>query len=97
MAKNKSTKQQAPAVTEGTTTAAPAPQQPTTQGSNYTLTYRRAHPNKRCSYGVAGVAGIVVFDLGIFADGKPPATIVLDCLLAVPVTKVVKEKSATAA
>lgn len=51
---------------------------------NYTLVYRREHPGARCSYGIQGVSGIVVFDEGLFADGKPPATIVLSCELAQP-------------
>jgi hypothetical protein len=46
-----------------------------------TITYRRAHPGGgplgRCSYGVAGVPGIVVFDVGLFLPNTPPASIVL--------------------
>lgn len=53
-----------------------------------TLTFRRNHPGGgplgRCSYGVAGVPGIVVFDLGLFPGGVAPATITLDCELAQP-------------
>jgi hypothetical protein len=64
--------------TEGTSQA-------TTQVTeNKVLTYRRDHPGDRCSYGVAGVPGIVVFDKGLFADGVAPPTITLDCLLALP-------------
>ncbi len=54
----------------------------------YTLHYRRQHPGGgvlgRCSYGVPGVAGIVVFDMGLFANGTPPATITLNVPLAAP-------------
>src|SRR4051794_3126568 len=68
----------------------------TATATNHTLTYRRTHPNDRCSYGIAGVPGIVVFDVKLFADGKPPKTIVLDCALALPVGKVDKKKPAAA-
>lgn len=53
-------------------------------GPNYTLTYRRDHPGNRCSYGIMGVAGIVVFDKGLFGDGVAPAVITMDCELAQP-------------
>lgn len=56
-----------------------------------TLTFRRNHPGGgplgRCSYGVAGVPGIVVFDLGLFPGGIAPATITLDVPLATPVAR----------
>jgi hypothetical protein len=52
-----------------------------------TLSYRKSHPNNRCSFGVPGVAGIVVFDKRLFADGKVPKTITIDCDLAAPVAK----------
>ena len=55
--------------------------------SNNTLTYRKDHPNDRCSFGIPGVPGIVVFDNRLFAGGKPPKTIVVDCGLATPVAK----------
>ena len=64
--------------------------------SNNTLTYRKDHPNDRCSFGIPGVPGIVVFDKRIFADGKPPKTIVLDCSLSIPVAKVAKPAKAEA-
>ena len=51
---------------------------------NYTLVYRRDHPQNRSSYGIAGVPGIVVFDKSLFADGNPPSTIILDCAMAQP-------------
>lgn len=54
-----------------------------TGAPNYTLHYRKDHPKNRCSYGVAGVAGIVVFDKNLFA-GEPPLTITLDVELAQP-------------
>lgn len=49
-----------------------------------TLTYRRDHPKDRASYGVPGVPGLVAFDKRLFANGKAPKTITLDCDLAVP-------------
>ncbi len=55
------------------------------QGStNFVLTYRRDHPKNRCSYGIAGNPGIVVFDIGLFAGSDQPgftapATITLSC------------------
>ena len=49
-----------------------------------TLLYRRDHPGDRASYGIAGVPGIVVFDKRLFANGKAPKTITLDCDLAAP-------------
>ena len=63
------------------------PAQPAQAGPapNFTLTYRRNHPGNRCSYGIAGNSGIVVFDEGLFAPGvTPPATIVLDCEMVQP-------------
>ena len=52
------------------------------------ITFRRLHPGGgplgRCSYGVAGVAGIVVFDMGLFPGGIAPASITLNCELAEP-------------
>lgn len=86
MAKNKSTAPAQP--------VAPTPEQPVAPASNHTLTYRKNHPNGRCSYGIAGVAGIVVFDLKLFADGKPPATLTLDCALALPIAKAAKTVAA---
>lgn len=67
--------------TQTTTEASAQAAQPTT---NNILTYRRDHPGERCSYGIAGVPGIVVFDKGLFADGVAPPTITLSCLLALP-------------
>ena len=53
-----------------------------------TLHYRRAHPGGgplgRCSYGIPGVPGIVVFDLGMFVGGIAPATITLPFAMAAP-------------
>src|SRR4051794_23618843 len=105
MAKNTQTTAAAPAqttrsaktatMTTAERTAQPIPPAAAT-ATNHTLTYRRTHPNDRCSYGIAGVPGIVVFDVKLFADGKPPKTIVLDCALALPVGKVDKKKPAAA-
>jgi len=92
MAKNKSTATTAPATTTPATEQPKA--QPTAPAVNHTLTYRKNHPGNRCSYGIAGVPGIVVFDMKLFADGKPPATIVLDCALALPVVKPAKTVAA---
>jgi hypothetical protein len=43
------------------------------------LVWRRTHPGGgvlgRCSYGVAGVPGIVVYDVGLFAPATPPAVL----------------------
>lgn len=56
-----------------------------------TLTFRRFHPGGgplgRCSYGLPGVAGIVVFDVGLFPGGEVPSTITVDCTLAEPVVR----------
>lgn len=57
--------------------------------SNMRLTYRREHPGNRCSYGIAGNSGIVVFDKGLFAGSDQPgftapATITLDCEMVQP-------------
>ncbi len=53
-----------------------------------TLNFRRNHPGGgplgRVSYGLAGVPGIVVFDLGMFAGGVAPATITIDAAMAEP-------------
>lgn len=59
---------------------------------NSTLTYRRAHPGGgtlgRCSYGIPGVAGIVVFDVALFLPGTPPATLTLQGVtLAAPTAR----------
>lgn len=55
------------------------------------LHFRRNHPGGgplgRCSYGLPGVPGIVVFDLGLFPGGMAPKTITLDCALAEPVAR----------
>jgi len=62
-----------------------------TSTANCTLQYRRQQPGGgplgRCSYGVPGVPGIVVFDCGLFVGGIPPATIVLNVALAQPVAR----------
>lgn len=56
-----------------------------------TLHYRRAHPGGgplgRCSYGIPGVPGIVVFDLGMFVGGVAPATIVVPFAMATPAAR----------
>lgn len=53
-----------------------------------TLHFRRMHPGGgplgRCSYGIPGVPGIVVFDVGLFANGVPPQTIELPFEMAKP-------------
>lgn len=51
----------------------------TAPATNRAIVYRRDHPGNRCSYGISGNAGIVVFDKGLFAGGVAPASITLDC------------------
>src|SRR6188768_249876 len=54
---------------------------------NHTLTFRRTHPKNRCSYGIAGNAGIVVFDIALLAlasGASLPPTITVDVPLALP-------------
>lgn len=60
-----------------------------------TLVYRRDHPNGRVSYGISGVPGLAVIDLRLFAGGKAPKSIVLDCELAAPVAKAEAAPAAT--
>jgi hypothetical protein len=66
------------------------------QTVNYTLHYRTKHPKHRCSYGVAGVAGIVVIDLNLLdgwdgqeigPDYMPPETITISLPLKQPRAK----------
>lgn len=61
---------------------------PATASTVTVLHYRRAHPGGgtlgRCSYGIPGVPGIVVFDVGMFVGGIAPATITLPFAMAVP-------------
>lgn len=56
-----------------------------------TLFFRRMHPGGgplgRCSYGIPGVPGIVVFDVGMFLGGICPATIVLPLAMAAPAAR----------
>jgi hypothetical protein len=61
-----------------------------------TLTFRKTHPKNRCSFGVKGVPGIVVFDCGLFADGKPPKTITVDCNLTIPTSNSSKDEKVAA-
>lgn len=55
------------------------------------LQFRRMHPGGgvlgRCSYGIPGVPGIVVFDVALFSDGKPPATITIPFAMAQPTAR----------
>ena len=71
-----------------------------------TLVYRKQHPGGgslgRCSYGVAGVPGIVVFDMGLFSPetlasngGMPPATLTINVAFSAP--KVRKAANVTSA
>jgi hypothetical protein len=55
-----------------------------------TLIYRRDHPGNWVSFGIDGVTGRAVFNRQLFANGKPPKSITVDCALAVPVAKVPK-------
>jgi hypothetical protein len=62
--------------------------------ANYTLTFKRNHPQDRCSYGIAGNPGIVVFQRGLFVGAQPftsntdlgglPNTITLSCEMVQP-------------
>lgn len=70
-------------------------------GPNFVLTYRREHPGNRCSYGIAGNSGIVVFDKGLIQGSDQPGftmppTITLDCQL-VPIKADNKTAKAEAA
>jgi hypothetical protein len=94
MAKNKNTASNMVAGVKQTRVVNEATPTPQPVASNRTLTYRKNHPGNRVSYGIAGVPGIVVFDLKLFADGKAPVTIVLDCALALPVAKPAKTVAA---
>lgn len=73
---------------------------PTVTTTTTTLHFRRNHPGGgvlgRCSYGIAGVPGIVVFDVGMFAGGVPPATIELPFAMAVPSPRVAVAKVTSA-
>lgn len=70
---------------DSTPAAADQPADPTPAATaNFTLSYRREHPGNRCSYGIAGVPGIVVFDRGLFADPTFNGVIVVDVPLALP-------------
>ncbi len=63
-------------------------------GPNFLLVFRRNHPGNRCSYGIAGQSGIVVFDRGLVAGtvvttsnedlGGMPPTITLSAELVQP-------------
>lgn len=81
---------------------APVTAQPEAQAEpNHVIVYRRDHPGGgalgRCSYGIPGNPGIVVFDKSLFPDGNPPASITLDCVMVSPRTKVVTAKAQDAA
>lgn len=69
---------------------------PTVQ-PNFTLVYRRDHPQNRSSYGIAGNPGIVVFDKGLFAGGVAPETITLSCEMVQPKPDVKAAKAEAAA
>lgn len=76
-------KVEAAAPAQGATTPVPVPE------PNFTVLYRREHPGARCSYGIPGNPGIIVFDEGLFAGyGKPgfqaPASITLSCEMVLP-------------
>ena len=71
---------------------------------NYTLTFKRNHPQDRSSYGIEGNAGIVVFQRSLFVGATAPVdnfdlaglprTIVLDSLMASPQAKASKSEAA---
>jgi hypothetical protein len=90
---NGSTEAEATSTASETQSTQPVEATPVT-GPNYTLVFKRNHPQDRASYGIAGVPGIVVIQRGMFAGTTPftsqtdlagmPATITLDALLASP-------------
>jgi hypothetical protein len=71
---------------------------------NYTLTFKRNHPQDRASYGIAGNAGIVVFQRSLFAGAYAPASnddlaglprvITLDSVMVSPQAKASKSEAA---
>lgn len=69
-------------------TAQPVAEAQPVASPNFTLVYRRQHPGGgslgRCSYGIAGVSGIVVFDMSLFANGVAPPTVTMDCEFVQP-------------
>jgi len=75
---NKTEEQAAQVAETPAVVAAPVPE------PNYTIVYRREHPQNRCSYGISGVSGIIVFDKSLFAGGVPPETITMDVEMALP-------------
>lgn len=75
------TESQAAAPAEQATEQAAAPAQ---AGPNFAIVYRRDHPGDRCSYGIVGNPGIIVFDKGLFKDGVAPPHITLDCEMVAP-------------
>jgi hypothetical protein len=93
MAKNRNESSPEGAAVE--TAAAPSTGEATVPSTNRVLTFHREHPGNRASYTIAGVPGNCVIFRTLFADGVYPATITVDCALAVPQPKV--DKSALAA
>lgn len=54
------------------TVPTPAAATPTPEASvNFTLTFKRNHPQDRASYGIPGNPGLVVIQRGLFAGAKP--------------------------
>jgi hypothetical protein len=100
VAKNRDRNDSNTATEEASSTSEAQPSQPVetaapvSTGPNYTLHFKRNHPQDRASYGIAGVPGIVVIQRGMFAGTTPftsntdlagmPATITLDALLVSP-------------
>jgi hypothetical protein len=72
----------------GKSNAAKVTAVPVVEASGTVLVYRRQHPGGgplgRCSYGIPGVPGIAVFDMGMFANGTAPASITVNLAMAVP-------------
>lgn len=81
-------------INSGDQTPAPAATPAAAAVANFVLTFRRNHPGNRCSYGIPGNSGIVVFDRGLVAGTVPttsesdlggmPATITMDVELVAP-------------
>lgn len=81
-------------VSETPASAAPA--------ANFTLVYRRAHPQARWTYGVDGNSGVVVIPASLLkgsdAPGfEPPATIMVDVELVAPKATAKVDKAEAAA
>jgi hypothetical protein len=55
-----------------------------TATTSNTFVFRRIHPKNRASFWIPGVAGLLVVDLKLFANGKAPKSLTVDAELTVP-------------